>query len=175
MPPSSAAPARRTSKPSPSLALRPSISDAPCMACGPQTTSTGRPQTPQIKSPWATSLVLALAITGCSSDFGAEPLNMNAFTLPAADQPPPLLTVAGWAAAYGYKPVPTGTRLDSWSWTPPTTGAPVDHYVVEATWTTKDNATPAAILVPDSVSFTIRVAGVDSLGRQGPWSNCGSF
>ena len=62
-------------------------------------------------------------------------------------------------------------------WTAPTTGSPVDYYVVQhsadgGTWVTLGNA-PELTYTLDAeygVSHQIRVAGVDAEGRQGPYS-----
>jgi hypothetical protein len=65
----------------------------------------------------------------------------------------------------------------TYTWTPPTSGAPVDHYVVEHSvdegpWvqvaTVVGNTFTLAATLDGS--HQIRVAGVDELGRQGPFS-----
>jgi hypothetical protein len=72
----------------------------------------------------------------------------------------------------------TQTMDVDYQWTAPTTGSPVDHYVVEhsvdgGAWTqiaaavTGNSYTLAATV---GVSHRIRVAGVDALGRQGTFS-----
>lgn len=66
----------------------------------------------------------------------------------------------------------------TWTWTPPTTGSVVHHYVVQttnngSTWTTiTAQPTTASITLPCQVgtNIQIRVAGVDAQGRQGVWS-----
>jgi len=66
----------------------------------------------------------------------------------------------------------------TYTWTAPTTGSTVHHYVVQhsadgAAWTTvSDNlqATTYILTAAYDVEHSIRVAGVDALGRQGPWS-----
>jgi hypothetical protein len=66
----------------------------------------------------------------------------------------------------------------TYTWTAPTTGSTVDHYVVQhsasgGTWVTvNDNlhATTYVLAAAYDVEHSIRVAGVDALGRQGPWS-----
>lgn len=66
----------------------------------------------------------------------------------------------------------------TYTWTAPTTGSAVDHYIVqhsengEAFVTIDSNvATESFILVADyEISHSIRVSGVDSQNRQGPWS-----
>lgn len=71
----------------------------------------------------------------------------------------------------------TATINVSYSWTAPTTGSAVDHYVVElsvnggtftqvATTSTNSYTLAAA----SGVSHQIRVAGVDAQDRQGPYS-----
>ena len=66
----------------------------------------------------------------------------------------------------------------AYNWTAPTTGSPVDHYVVQhstdgGAWVTvDDNVTTLSFTLSAAydVEHRIRVAGVDALGRQGPWS-----
>jgi hypothetical protein len=65
-----------------------------------------------------------------------------------------------------------------YTWTAPTTGSPVDHYVVQhsqdgGTWVTIDENVPSnsyTLTAAYDVEHSIRVAGVDAEGRQGPWS-----
>ena len=83
----------------------------------------------------------------------------------------PPLSAAGILAANGWDCLPYPERRAAWSWTPPTTGAPVDHYLVEFTFSTKDTAFDFWIAGTDTQ--WVRVAGVDSLGRQGSWSEFG--
>lgn len=67
----------------------------------------------------------------------------------------------------------------NYTWTAPTTGSPVVHYVVQIsndgqTWETQPAFayTEEWILeVNYGVPYYLRVAGVDGLGRQGVWSN----
>lgn len=63
------------------------------------------------------------------------------------------------------------------AWSPPTYGTPVDHYVLQhsingASWysyaTTEDTSVVMSINFYDD--HRIRVAGIDSLDRQGPFS-----
>jgi len=66
----------------------------------------------------------------------------------------------------------------SYTWTEPTTGSPVDHYVVQhsedgGAWVTvQDTQTTNSYVLTAAydVEHRIRVAGVDLQGRQGPWS-----
>ena len=66
----------------------------------------------------------------------------------------------------------------TYTWTAPTTGSTVDHYVIQhsadgGTWTTVDSnvTTNTYVLTAEyDVEHTVRVAGVDAQGRQGPWS-----
>jgi hypothetical protein len=65
----------------------------------------------------------------------------------------------------------------SYGWTAPTTGSPVDHYVVEhsvdgGTWTQVASVSTNSYTLAASVgnSHRIRVAGVDASSRQGPYS-----
>ncbi len=91
------------------------------------------------------------------------------------------LQVAPWVLLVFLACVPGAaaqtTEDVTYTWTPPTTGSPVDHYVVEhsvndgpfvqiATVTT--NTYTLAATVDDS--HQVRVAGVDALARQGPYS-----
>lgn len=66
----------------------------------------------------------------------------------------------------------------SYTWTAPTTGSAVDHYVVQhstdgGAWVTVDDAVTTlsyTLSAAYDVEHRIRVAGVDALDRQGPWS-----
>jgi hypothetical protein len=67
--------------------------------------------------------------------------------------------------------------LETWTWAEPTTGTPVNHYVL---YVSVDGNTyePIAINIPTNIvsvympygESLMKVAGVDSLGREGPWS-----
>ncbi len=63
------------------------------------------------------------------------------------------------------------------SWSPPSTGSPVDHYVVQISidggafgnaGTT--NTTSITLTLTVGSTYTVRVAGVDAQDRQGPYS-----
>ena len=65
----------------------------------------------------------------------------------------------------------------TYTWTPPTTGSPVVHYVVQAATDGGSFVTVGAVTsntytltASAGISYIIRVAGVDSMDRQGPWS-----
>ena len=65
----------------------------------------------------------------------------------------------------------------NYGWTAPTTGTPVDHYVVQhsvngGTWTQVATASNNTYTLTASVgdSHQIRVAGVDAEDRMGPFS-----
>lgn len=66
----------------------------------------------------------------------------------------------------------------TYTWTAPTTGSTVDHYTVQHSVngapfvTINANVSTNTFLLTASYEdeHTIRVAGVDSSGRQGPWS-----
>jgi hypothetical protein len=65
----------------------------------------------------------------------------------------------------------------SYQWNAPSTGSTVVHYVVQhleggGDWVTVGNTDTNSYTLDLSVgvAHTIRVAGVDSEGRQGPWS-----
>ncbi len=66
----------------------------------------------------------------------------------------------------------------TYTWTAPTTGSTVHHYVVQhsadgGAWSTvSDNlqATTYILTASYDVEHSVRVAGVDAIGRQGPWS-----
>ena len=68
--------------------------------------------------------------------------------------------------------------LVSYTWTAPTTGSPVDHYVIQhsedgGAWVTVEDAqsTNSYVLTAAyDAEHRIRVAGVDAQNRQGPWS-----
>jgi hypothetical protein len=66
----------------------------------------------------------------------------------------------------------------TYTWTAPTTGSAVHHYVFqqsvdEAPFVTIDDNVldnTFVITLDYSLNHVVRIAGVDSLGRQGPWS-----
>jgi len=66
----------------------------------------------------------------------------------------------------------------TYTWTAPTTGSAVDHYVLQVSvdggpFTTEDDAVSGTTYVLTATyehEYTVRVAGVDSQGRQGPYS-----
>jgi len=70
------------------------------------------------------------------------------------------------------------TTVDvAYVWTAPTTGSPVDHYVVQhsadgGAWVTLGTAPDLSFTLSAEygVSHRIRVAGVDAQNRQGPYS-----
>ena len=66
----------------------------------------------------------------------------------------------------------------SYTWTAPTTGTPVEFYVVEHSvnggqWTQIDTTTENSYTLTATTgeSHQIRVAGIDASDRQGPFSN----
>lgn len=66
----------------------------------------------------------------------------------------------------------------TYTWTAPTTGSPVDHYVVQVSvdggpFVTENDAVSGNTYVLTAQyehEYVIRVAGVDGSGRQGPYS-----
>jgi len=93
-------------------------------------------------------------------------------SLEAALETLPPLSAAGILAANGWDCLPYPERRACWSWTKPTTGAPVDHYVVEWRFAVTDTAFWYWLDLPCNTE-SVRVAGVDSMGRQGVWSETG--
>jgi hypothetical protein len=73
---------------------------------------------------------------------------------------------------------PAQTTVDvQYGWTAPTTGSPVDYYVVQhsidgGNWVNVGNVSQLTytLTAEYGVSHQIRVAGVDAEGRQGPFS-----
>jgi len=71
------------------------------------------------------------------------------------------------------------TYMVQFKWTVPTYGSPVEHYVVQlkadslGTWTTACSAPDTTCSVPCTIGKLnwVRVAGVDSIGRQGLFSD----
>ena len=75
----------------------------------------------------------------------------------------------------------TSTIPTTYTWTAPTTGSPVAHYVVQSsigggTWTQIATVTTASYVLAAQIgsSYQIRVAGVDAQNRQGVWSPASS-
>jgi hypothetical protein len=69
------------------------------------------------------------------------------------------------------------TQTVHYTWTPPTTGSAVHHYLVQhslngGAWVQVASVTaPAYDLAESNLdSHSIRVCGVDKVDRQGPWS-----
>lgn len=63
------------------------------------------------------------------------------------------------------------------TWTPPTEGSPVDHYVLQLSTDGGPFATVGSVTVPSYTleleidhEYIARVAGIDAQDRQGPWS-----
>jgi len=63
------------------------------------------------------------------------------------------------------------------TWTAPTEGSPVDHYVVQISQdggpyqnAGSTQTTTITLQLQVGSSYTVRVAGVDAQDRQGPWS-----
>ncbi len=63
------------------------------------------------------------------------------------------------------------------SWTPPTEGSPVDHYILQIStdggpFATVGSVTGTSYILNLKVvnTYVARVAGVDDQDRQGPWS-----
>ena len=87
-----------------------------------------------------------------------------------------IFAVPSGRAQEGY----TGSTLARCSWDPPTYGTPVHHYILQVVNVTYDPDTPVVydnimdeyldVPVLFTNTYKARVAGVDSLGRQGPWS-----
>lgn len=73
----------------------------------------------------------------------------------------------------------TTTMNLTYTWTAPTTGSAVHHYVVQTssngtTWTllgAQPTAPTVTMAAPVGVTILVRVAGVDAQGRQGVWSD----
>ena len=77
----------------------------------------------------------------------------------------------------GALPAAAQTVQVSASWTPPTEGSPVDHYVLQIstdggpfTTVASVSATSYTLSLEVGSSYVARVAGVDAQDRQGPWS-----
>ncbi len=66
----------------------------------------------------------------------------------------------------------------TYTWAAPTTGSPVDHYVIQhsedgGAWVTvQDSQSTNSYMLTAAfdAEHSIRVAGIDAQGRQGPWS-----
>ncbi len=73
---------------------------------------------------------------------------------------------------------PALAALVTWTWTAPTTGTPVHHYVVEVrveggSWvrlTTEPTDNRITMDQTANLVYEVRVAGVDAQGHQGVWS-----
>lgn len=83
---------------------------------------------------------------------------------------------AGSRNQWADSPLPGYDTVDStevtYTWTPPTSGSLVHHYLVQAT-TGQEWIAPRAkkrITVPAASPHRVRVRGVDHQGTAGPWS-----
>jgi len=90
-----------------------------------------------------------------------------------------LITTLGLAfMVLGQGAAQAQTTMDiNYSWSAPTTGSPVDHYIVEhsvdgGAWSEIGSASSNSYTLTATVgnSHRIRVAGVDAQGRQGTFS-----
>lgn len=87
------------------------------------------------------------------------PLVAKAMAAPA-DQQPGILTALTTLTRAGF--------FWHYTWTPPIEGTPVDHYHAMAEYDVTDNN--VWVLNVDKSNYTMRVAGVDSVPRMGPYS-----
>lgn len=135
------------------------------------------------------ALLAAVFLAGCTATAPrvetAPPSVAAAAGLPVDfTNPPPALVVAGWANAYGWRLAPG--EVERWSASYPTTGSPVAQFVWEyrvrriVEVDPVPTAEAAGLLAyadfytdPRDTLAQARVAGVDSLGRIGPWSRWG--
>jgi len=78
-----------------------------------------------------------------------------------------------------WPPVASAQEDVTYTWDCPTTGSPVDHYVVEmmvngevsSAYPEVPDATYTALSVPYGVTIEVRVKAVDALGRESTWSS----
>ena len=133
-------------------------------------------------------LAVLATLAGCAGTPAPVDPHYAAVTA-AAEDPPPLLTIAGWANFYGWALVPG--EVTTWRACYPVSGAPVERFV----WEFRVRRSVPAAGVPfeeamrlqlysmasfysspaDYDSVLVRTAGVDSLERQGPWSPWGAL
>lgn len=114
----------------------------------------------------------ALAIAGCAA---REPINTDPsataavrFAAALAEIPP--LQAAGILNAAGWDCIEFGDSRHGYYWTPPTTGSPVVLYRAELWFTTTDTTFRYWLDPATCEVESCRVAGIDSLGRMGPYS-----
>lgn len=89
-----------------------------------------------------------------------------------------VITAIAALALFGALPAAAQSTVQvTASWTPPTEGSPVDHYVLQLStdggpFTTVGSVTGTSYTLDLTVgqSYVARVAGIDAEGRQGPWS-----
>lgn len=111
-------------------------------------------------------LALAMGTTENNAQRGAqEPTVLERASVVKALSSMSVLEAAGVMSDAGI--------ITGWQWKPPTTGAPVAFYRVRMSFDVADTMFSywsTAICADESV----QVAGVDSLGRMGLWSNPGA-
>ena len=86
-----------------------------------------------------------------------------------------LLTALGIAQYNGVAMLPFGHKVDTWTFEAPTTGSPVETYLVHI-YAEVDPVIGGGGQVKIYVgneAYRVEVAGVDSLARQGPFSETG--
>ncbi len=89
--------------------------------------------------------------------------------------PPTSLQCLGLLLNEGYFVLPYNAELQRWTWSPPSTGTQESTYLcqVEFEMMSMNPAMEFIIIGPSGPAVT-RVAGIDSTGRVGPWSEWGT-
>ena len=87
-----------------------------------------------------------------------------------------LLTAVGVVLLAGLAILPFGHHVDTWNFTPPLTGSPVDHYIGQAQFEIPSGARSVRIYV-DGVEqkHSLRIVAVDTAGRFGVFSDVGQY
>ena len=122
-------------------------------------------------------LLACLAVAGCkidrTVDYPAQPDSSQVAAKVAqvmAENDITLPQVASYLNTYGFDVI-SRAEFKRWTWTPPTTGSPVAYYVVNFRVATGNAALPIYLPQGSYASpYVIRVVGVDSQSRTGPWS-----
>ena len=88
--------------------------------------------------------------------------------------PPSPLQCLGILMREGFPVLPKNSDVQRWETTAPLTGEPVVDYVWQVQWHGGPYTLMSIATISPTDALQIRCAGVDTLGRQGEWSEWGT-